>query len=237
MYKTRQIYRRYSEDELKELHQRQQHSAAFFCEEVLTVDKNEALFPTSLEFNVVYTEYLEYCRLFRVPDPLDRSPLGKYIRKKFDVSTVPQNGKRIFSGLYLRRPAYGAFLDSGLRKDYSSIQEIYSKLFEIYRNMPEIYRNMPEFYRESTGDTDKIDISESYSTLEGAELMLNVLWEIMSMYEYIKACEKDGRIKDITYSKYLESALSCRSPVKIDNSGARDENSPVDSRGSPVVVL
>ncbi|HPO89470.1 MAG TPA: hypothetical protein PLW12_09280, partial [Methanothrix sp.] len=132
LYKTRQVHRRYSEEELKELHQRQQHSAAFFCEEVLTTDKGEALFLTSLEFNVVYTEYLEYCRLFRVPDPLDRSPLGKYIRKKFDVSTVPQNGKRIFSGLYLRRPAYGAFLDSGLRKDYSSIQEIYSKLQEIY---------------------------------------------------------------------------------------------------------
>ena len=213
LYKTRQVYRRYSEEELKELHQRQQHSASTFCQDVLTTDKGEALFLTSLEFGTVYDEYLQYCKLFRVPNPLDRSPFGKYLRKKFGMSTVPQNGKRIFSGLYLKKPAYGAYLDSGLHKDYSSIQEIYRKLQEIYGNTPEIYRKSPEIYGKSpeiygksTGDANKIDISEAYSTLEGAELMLNVLREVMSMCEYIRACENDGRIRDITYSKYLPNA-------------------------------
>jgi len=93
------------EDEFR----RQQFHLNTFCEDCLsTTWPYENEIPEKLKVDAVYSEYLEYCKLFNVTDPASNVEFGRYISKKFDKTSVHTtenlNGEKIsyryYPGLY-----------------------------------------------------------------------------------------------------------------------------------------
>jgi len=222
--KSRRIYNRKRPEQMNEEHKRQQNSLPYFCDACLTnsipcnendepIDKNGLPCPkgepSRLTTEDLYDEYKEYCTLFNVPVPADKGKVGKYIKEKFGVSSVPTTEKgqpiRYYRGLYLSKSAGTAYAEfSG---NYTNYTETTEKLQE---------------------DMGENDVSRLLTTAEWPE---DVIVEIEKMFRYILSCEDPQKI---SYNDYLQSAVVSVVPVVSNQEISIQEDGSVVP---PVAIL
>ena len=110
LVRSRRIYRRKGTEEQEDEFRRQQFHLNTFCEDCLSVTwpydvkeyGNQP--PERLKVDAVYSEYLEYCKLFNATVPASKVEFGRYIAKKFDKisshTTDREASYRYYPGLY-----------------------------------------------------------------------------------------------------------------------------------------
>ena len=114
MIESRRIYQRKSKEGQEAELDRQRFSLQHFCNECLTADWLEptttldspATRPPQLRVDAAYQAYLEYCKLFNVPEPANKNPFGKYLCEKYQVeskhtSERDKDGNRFHIGITL----------------------------------------------------------------------------------------------------------------------------------------
>jgi hypothetical protein len=130
-------------------------------------------------------EYKEYCRLFNVPAPAEKGPVGKYIKEKFSVSSVSttenKQSIRYYPGLWLSKSARLAYDE--LSQNYTNYTETTDKLQE--------------------GDRGN-DICSLLTTATTEEWPKEVIEEIGRMFGYIQSCQNS---QDISYEGYLKNGV------------------------------
>lgn len=234
--KSKRIYTRKRPEEMAEEYRRQQYSLHFFCEECLSTSipttddgrpvdvKTGMAYPGGkaprLTTDALYTEYREYCRLFNVPVPAEKGPVGRYIKEKFDiasvVTTVGKVSARCYPSLWLSKSATLAYAELSL--NYSNYTPTTDKL------------------QKGEG---KSDISSLLTTATTEEWPKDVIEEIGRMFDYIQSCQNP---QDISYKSYLEngvvsvvSVVSGREIAILEKSPAVLPSLPCSLEGDPVV--
>jgi len=234
--KSKRIYTRKRPEEMAEEYRRQQFSLHFFCEECLSTSmpttedgrpvdvKTGMVYPDGkaprLTTDALYAEYLEYCRLFNVPVPAEKGQVGKYIKEKFDitsiVTTVEKASARCYPGLWLSKSANLAYAELSL--NYSNYTETTDKL------------------QKGEG---KNGISSLLTTATTEEWPKEVIEEIGRMFDYIQSCQNP---QDISYEGYLKNGVVSVVTVVSGREIAIPEKSPVvlpslpcSWEGNPVV--
>jgi len=181
-----------------------------------------------LEVPDAYAAYLEYCKLFNVPEPAHKNPFGKYLTERYkiesDSSSRVVDGKkqtyRYYPGLYQVKSPKTVFAEFSL-KYYSNTTGILSNTTGIPQ---EWISNNSIIKGNTTGTTGE------QSFLKG------IIEELEIMYKYVHYCKDPS---EISYRKFL-----AHSPVVAVVS---EENGPEDSEknttggklscGTPVVSL
>jgi hypothetical protein len=178
-------------------YKRQQDSLKYFCEDCLTTEpllnaEGQSIDMTTgqpwpggvigkLTTDVLYTEYMTYCRLLNVPVPAGKSPFGKYISATFGTISVSttKNGVaiRYYPGLMLAKTARLAFAE--LSSNYTN-------------------------YNTTTGELqegiEEKGLLSLLTTATTGEWPKEVIEEIAKMFCYIESCEDP---QDISYSGYV----------------------------------
>ena len=219
--KSKRIYTRKRPEEMAEEYRRQQFSLHFFCEECLSTSmpttddgrpvdvKTGMVYPDGkaprLTTDVLYAEYLEYCRLFNVPVPAEKGQVGRYIKEKFDiasiVTTVDKVSARCYPGLWLSKSATLAYAELSL--NYSNYTETTDKL------------------QKKEG---KSGISGLLTTATTEEWPKEVIEEIGRMFDYIQSCQNP---QDISYDGYLKNGVVSVVTIVSGRKIAIPEKSPV----------
>jgi hypothetical protein len=199
--KSKRIYTRKRPEEMAEEYRRQQYSLHYFCEECLStfpptnedgkpIDVKTGLSypnqkPPRLTTDAFQAEYLEYCKLFHVPVPAEKGQVGKYIKEKFDitsiVTTVDKVSTRYYPGLWLSKTAQLAHAEFSL--NYSNYTKTTDKLQK---------------------EEGKNGINSLLTTETTAEWPTWLLEEIDRMFCYIQSCTNP---QDISYENYLKNAV------------------------------
>jgi len=192
LIRSRRIYRRKSIEEQEDEYKRQQFSLATFCDECITdAPPYDIVAPKKLRVDGIYTEYLEYCRLFHVPTPAAKVPFGKYIRERYGVQSVSTtesvNGVstdfRYYPGIFLNKTARTVFAE--IKISYTdSTDRTPTDIRQIWDIGNGICRDSP---------TDPTE-----------ELISGVLSEIERMFKFISSCQNE---RDIRYENYLKSSV------------------------------
>ena len=192
LIRSRRIYRRKSIEEQEDEYKRQQFSLATFCDECITdAPPYDIVAPKKLRVDGIYSEYLEYCRLFHVPTPAAKVPFGKYIRERYGVQSVSTtesvNGVstdfRYYPGIFLNKTARTVFAE--IKISYTdSTDRTPTDIRQIWDIGNGICRDSP---------TDPTE-----------ELISGVLSEIERMFKFISSCQNE---RDIRYENYLKSSV------------------------------
>ncbi|WP_369425689.1 DUF5906 domain-containing protein, partial [Methanothrix sp.] len=190
LWKSKEIYRRKSEDQTREEHARQRYHLEYFCNECLSTYPPEFGQAGSVTVDQAYNEYLEYCRLFSVPVPANQIRFGRYIKDRFgvvsSVAKIDGKSQRVYQGVYLVTTAKTAHADFLVNFSAPSTDSGY------------------RFYRSVT-DWLQIDASTDSEVTDSTDFL--VIEEIKRMLGYIEERVKAGNFADIKFERFAEKSV------------------------------
>ena len=249
LIKSRRIYHRKSHEAQEAELERQKYSIQYFCNDCLDtkwpyeVDpKDPRTEVPKLEVPDAYASYLEYCKLFNVPEPAHKNPFGKYLVEKYQVksknsSRSSESGKkedyRYYPNLFLVKSAKVAYAEFSMTYDSGNVNTTGER------------ENTPKYYSKPSNTTailqewlGKNSISKDNTTgTTGEVVFLTDIIEILEkMYEFINSCKNP---KDISYREFLAHfpvvpvVLDKNKPVDNENKYDRDEK----GQKTPVVLV
>lgn len=241
LIESKRIYHRKSHEAQEAELERQRFSIQYFCNECLDtewVGEEDPMVPVTkaprLEVPVAYTAYLEYCKLYNVPEPANKNPFGKYLTEKYKIdsegtSRLDKDGKkqnyRYYPGLFLVKSPELAYAEFDLM---------------YYRDTTGVLSNTTGILQEWIGNNSNSKDNTTATTAEQA-FLISVIEELESMYKYVHSCVDPS---DISYSKFLAHfpvvavVLEKNKPVDDEKIYYRRNSScstPVVQSGSPVV--
>jgi len=167
LLETRRVYRRRSTEEQEAEYKRQRFSLSFFCDECLGTEWEDPDRPAErLLVDRAYAEYLEYCRLFHVTAPAECVPFGKYIKERFNSTSIATRergeGIRYYPGVFLLKSARLAHAEFSLNNRSNSTAT-----------------------EEQQKEDSKTPISSWIATEATEELLIEVYKEIEKMFRYL----------------------------------------------------
>lgn len=211
---ARKIYRRKSSEEQEAELDRQRFSLQYFCNDCLVKEADwpekidpldKTTQPPRLTTDKAFELYREYCKLWNVPEPAEKVPLGRYISEKFGVESVvgstkvdgKQKSYRFYSGLFCSKSPVTAHAE--IYVEYSEILQRTTDILQMWIGEKDISKEI------TTDTTDKHVIFDAIDRLE-------------AMYKYVQSCTDP---RDICY-KGFKAHLSVVSVVS-------QKNGPIDS--------
>jgi phage/plasmid-associated DNA primase len=241
LIESKRIYHRKSHEAQEAELERQRFSIQYFCNECLDTEwarEEDPMVPATkaprLEVPAAYTAYLEYCKLFNVPEPANKNPFGKYLTEKYKIdsegtSRLDKDGKKQNYRYYP-----GLFLVKSPKLAYAEFDLMY------YRNTTGVLPNTTGILQEWIGNNSTSKDNTTGTTAEQA-FLTSVIEELESMYKYVHSCVDPS---DISYSKFLAHfpvvavVLEKKKPNDDENLYYRNNSPcsiPVVQFGSPVV--
>jgi len=193
LLETRKVYRRKSAEEQEEEYRRQQFSLSFFCEECLGTEWEDPDRPAErLLVDRAYAEYLEYCRLFHVTAPAECIPFGKYMKERFNSTSIAtrERGKgiRYYPGVFLLKSARLVHAEFSLSNRSNSTAT-----------------------EEQQKEDSKTPIISWIATEATEELLIKVYTEIEQMFRYLSKYRdtNSSTWQDfVSYESYLKTPVA-----------------------------
>jgi len=180
LIESRRIYQRKSSEQMEAELERQKFSFEHFTDECLSTEWTENGDAPRLKVDDAYKVYLDYCKLFNVPEPASNSPFGRDINKKYNLETKSTSeridGKKVsyryYPGLYLVKlpeKAFKEFCDSYTTDIIGNTTDKPLNTTDILRMWIGENNNSKE---NTTDTTDKVVLKE-------------VLEKLAKMYKYV----------------------------------------------------
>ena len=228
---SRRIYMRKSSDEQEAELDRQRFSLQHFCNECLCIEADwpekidpmdAKTKPPRLTVDDAYSYYLEYCKLWNVPEPSEKVPFGRYISEKYGIestqtSTVIDGKKktyRFYSGLFCGKSPVAA---------HAEIYADYSELPQSTPVIPQIWVGEINSSKENTPDTsDK-------------KVIFDVVRRLEEMYTYVHSCENPREISYKDFFAQLSGVSGVISKSESHDSGNEYPRSTPDQKSSVVL--
>jgi hypothetical protein len=234
LIESKRIYQRKTKEAQEAELDRQRFSLQHFCNECLTADWLDqtpvldcpATKPPRLRVDLAYEAYIEYCKLFNVPEPAEKVPFGRYLCEKYQVESKHTSEKdkdgsifsyRYYPGLYLANSPKAVYADFSFTYDSNRTDSI-----SIRTDIGRIYLSKND------------NIKDSRTDRTGNTVLSNVLDELEMMYNYVQSCQNP---QEISYRKFLtpKSVLSVPQEDKqpSDNENLKDRS----KKDCPLSVL
>jgi len=220
LIQEREIHTRKEHGETAEEYKRQQYHLYYFCEECLEFCDECPEFGSvagpRLPVSDIYDEYVEYCVLFSVPTPADNVSLGRYVAKKFGISSKTSHGTRYYPDIRFKLHAKGAFAEHRLEwNSYAGKRDCWGDV-RIRGHNTETTDEGTQTNGAQIIGTEKEQILYPPFTMGGgignrgtvpySSLLSYVVDRINVMYYYIRSCKN---VRDISYEKFV--GAKCRS--------------------------
>lgn len=227
---ARKIYRRKSSEEQEAELDRQRFSLQYFCNDCLVKEADwpekidpldETTKPPRLTTDRAFELYREYCKLWNVPEPAEKVPLGRYISEKFRVESAvgsttidgKKKSYRFYSGLFCSKSPVTA---------HAEIYVEYSEILHRTTDILQMWIGEKDISNENTTDpTDK-------------PVILDAIEKLDKMYKFVQSCQNP---REISYECF-KAVLSVGS-VGFQKNGSKDGENlsygcPTDAKSSVV---
>lgn len=196
LIESKRIYNRKRPEDMAEEYRRQQYSLHYFCEECLTTETPILGDYRRLTTTTLWEEYQQYCKLFHVPVPAGKGQIGKYIKEKFNISSVVSRENnlqvRYYPGLWIEKSATAA-------------HDKISRSYDSYNSYTSATAKLQEKDKEN-------HISSLLATAATDKWPKEVITEIERMFKFIESCENP---QEISYEKYLQKCCNTVAPVAL----------------------